>query len=244
TNTPDMQFPATGCLIAGLLNIRVPCFDIQAGCPSVIYALEIARGLIEAKLYKTILLVTTEALSRYLDWTDRSTCVLFGDGASSFILTRSNEPGIISSYLSGDGNLGDLLKFPAGGSKEPASIYTIKNKEHGIRMQGREVFRYAVSYMAESCIKVLEKANMKPEDIDWLVPHQANIRIIDATAEKLNIPKEKVYVNIHKYGNTSAASIGIALDEMIEANLLKRGQNVLIVSFGAGFTWGAIAFRY
>ncbi|MEO0202107.1 MAG: beta-ketoacyl-ACP synthase III [candidate division WOR-3 bacterium] len=243
TNTPDMQFPATACLIAGLLNIKVPCFDIQAGCPSPIYALEIARGLIESGLYKTILLVSSETLSRYLDWNDRSTCVLFGDGASSFILTRSNEPGIISSYLSGDGNLGDLLKFPAGGSKEPTSIYTVKYRDHGVRMQGREVFRYAVSYMAESCIKVLEKANMKSDDIDWLVPHQANIRIIDATAEKLNISKERVYINIHKYGNTSAASIGIALDEMIESGLLKRGQNVLIVSFGAGFTWGSMIFK-
>ncbi len=244
TNTPDMPFPATGCLIASLLNIKVPCFDLEAGCPGIIYALEIARGLIQSKLYKNVLIVSSEVLSRYVDWSDRTTCVLFGDGASSFVLTRSNEPGIISSYLSGDGSLGDLLKFPAGGSKEPASIYTIKRKEHGVRMQGREVFRYAVSYMAEACIKVLENANLTIDDIDWLIPHQANIRIIEATAEKLNIPKEKVYVNIHKYGNTSVASIGIALDEMIESRLLKKGQNVLIVSFGAGFTWGATVFRY
>lgn len=244
TNTPDMQFPATGCLVASLLNIKVPCFDLEAGCPGVIYALEVARALIEANLYKNILVVTTETLSRYMDWSDRTTCVLFGDGASSFILTRSDEKGIISTYLMGDGNLGELLKFPAGGSRQPASIITVKNREHGVKMQGREVFRYAVGYMADACIKALEKANLGPDDIDWLVPHQANIRIIDATAERLNIPKEKVYVNIQKYGNTSAASIGIALDEMIESNLLKKGQNVLIVSFGAGFTWGAMVFKY
>ncbi|MCS7245674.1 MAG: ketoacyl-ACP synthase III [candidate division WOR-3 bacterium] len=244
TNTPDMQFPATGCLVASLLNIKVPCFDLEAGCPGVIYALEVARALIEAGLYRNILVVTSETLSRYMDWSDRTTCVLFGDGASSFILTRSDEPGIISSYLMGDGNLGELLKFPAGGSRQPASIITVKNREHGVKMQGREVFRYAVGYMADACIKSLDKANLTPDDIDWLVPHQANIRIIDATAEKLNIPKEKVYVNIQRYGNTSVASIGIALDEMIESNLLKKGQNVLIVSFGAGFTWGAMVFRY
>ncbi len=244
TNTPDMSFPATACLIASLLNIKVPCFDLEAGCPGIIYALEVARGLIQSNLYKNVLVVSSEVLSRYMDWSDRTTCVLFGDGASSFVLTRSNEPGIISSYLNGDGSLGDLLKFPAGGSREPASIYTIKNREHGVRMQGREVFRYAVSYMAKACIKVLENADLRVDDIDWLIPHQANIRIIEATAEKLNIPKEKVYVNIQKYGNTSVASIGIALDEMIGSGLLKRGQNVLIVSFGAGFTWGATVFRY
>lgn len=244
TNTPDMPFPATGCLIASLLNIKVPCFDLEAGCPGIIYALEMARGLIEAGIYNNILVVSSETLSRYMDWSDRTTCVLFGDGASAFILSRSNEPGIISSYLGGDGSLGDLLKFPSCGSREPASIYTLKSKSHGVRMQGREVFRYAVSYMADACLKVLEKSELSSDEIDWLIPHQANIRIIEATAEKLNVPKERVYVNIHKYGNTSVASIGIAIDELLDAGLLKRGQNVLIVSFGAGFTWGAMVFKY
>jgi 3-oxoacyl-[acyl-carrier-protein] synthase-3 len=244
TNTPDMPFPATGCLSANLLGIKVPCFDLEAGCPGVIYALEVARGLIESGIYKSILVITSETLSRYMDWQDRTTCVLFGDGAGAFVLRASDEPGIISTYLGGNGALGDLLKFPTCGSKQPTSIYTIKNREHGVKMQGREVFRYAVSYMADACIKVLEKAQINSNEIDWFIPHQANIRIIEATREKLNLEPQKVYINIQNYGNTSVASIGIALDEMIEKGILKRGQNVLAVSFGAGFTWGSIVFRY
>ncbi len=244
TNTPDMFFPATACISASLLGMKAPCFDIQAGCPSVIYALDIARNFIESGNYNTVLVITSEVLSRFMDWSDRTTCVLFGDGSASFVLRRSQKPGILSSYLMGDGSLGELLKFPAGGTREPTSIFTLEEHKHGVKMRGREVFRYAVNYMIEASLKALERANLTPEDVDWIVPHQANIRIIDATVERLGVPKEKVYVNIHKYGNTSAASIGIALGEMKEKGLLKRGDKVLTVSFGAGFTWGAIVFEY
>ena len=244
TNTPDMIFPATGCLEAAKLGIKVPCFDVQAGCPGSIYALEVARAFIESGIYRNVLVIASDLLSRFVNWKDRTTCVLFGDGASSYVLTASDEPGFYGSCLSGDGSLGDLLKFPAGGVREPASEYTVKNHRHAVFMQGREVFRYAVSYMAKASQKALERSGLTPEDIDWVVPHQANIRIINATMDKLGLPHEKAYVNIDKYGNTSAATIGIALSEMKEKGLLKRGQNVLIVSFGAGFTWGAMVFRY
>ncbi len=244
TNTPDMIFPATGCLEAAKLGLKAPCFDVQAGCPGVIYALEVARAFIESGIYRNVLVITSEVLSRFVNWKDRTTCVLFGDGAASYVLTASSEPGFIGSCLSGDGSLGDLLKFPAGGVREPASEYTVKNHRHAVFMQGREVFRYAVSYMAKASLKALERSGLSPQDIDWVVPHQANKRIIDATMDKLGLPHEKAYVNIDKYGNTSVATIGIALSEMKEKGLLKRGQNVLIVSFGAGFTWGAMVFRY
>ena len=247
TVTPDMSFPATACLVQARLGIRErPCFDMEAACPGFIYGLELMRGLLSlGDTYRTGLLIGTEVLTRIMDPLDRNTAVLFGDGSGAAVLIKDDsEFGIISTFLGGDGELGNLLYLPAGGSRMPTSEETIKNRQHYLKMKGREVFRHAVQWMQQSALIVLEKAGMSPEDITWLVPHQANIRIIDSTRERLGLPPEKVYVNIDKYGNTSAASIPIALSEMQEKGLLKKGDIVLLVSFGAGFTWGAVLMRW
>ncbi len=245
TSTPDHFFPSTACLIQAKTGLKnaVP-FDVQAGCPGWLFGMEIARGMLRGGLYKKAIVVGTEALTRFVDFKDRSTCVLFGDGAGATALEVSEEEGILSAYLGGDGSIGDLLIFPAGGSRMPASEETVKRRLHAIKMEGREVFRHAVVMMRDAALKTLERAGVKPEDIDWLVPHQANTRIIEATRVRLNLPPEKVYINIDRYGNTSAASIPIALDEMLQKGLLKPGQLVLAVSFGAGFVWGGMLFKW
>jgi 3-oxoacyl-[acyl-carrier-protein] synthase-3 len=247
TATPDMFFPATACLLQDRLGARnVACMDIEAACPGFIYSLDIARGFLELRdNYRTVLVVGAETLSRIVDWKDRNTCVLFGDGAGAAVLIRDDsEYGILSSYLGGDGSLANLLYMPAGGTRMPASHETVENRLHFVKMQGREVFKHAVLGMQRSSIRALKAAGVSPEEITWLVPHQANMRIIDATRERLGIPAERVYINIHKYGNTSAASIPIALAEMEEEGILKRGDIVLMVAFGAGFTWGATLVRW
>ncbi len=247
TATPDMMFPATACLLQARLGIRHrPCFDVEAGCPGFVFTLEVARGMLSLNdVYRRILVVGADTLSRITDWSDRNTCVLFGDGAGAVVVEKDDsDRGILATVLGGDGTLGDLLYLPAGGSRRPASQETVARREHYIKMEGREVFRYAVLGMQESSLAALEKAGLRPEDVDWLVPHQANWRIIDATAKRLNLPPEKVYVNIDRYGNTSAASIPIALHEMVQRGLLKEGQIVLLVAFGAGFTWGATVIRW
>jgi len=246
TASPDYLFPATSCIVQWKLGAsNAMCFDVEAACPGFIYGLEIARGLLSLPNYKYVLVIGAEALSRLVDWTDRNTCVLFGDGAGAAVVTKDDsESDVLASYMKGNGELHNLLMLPAGGARKPASIDTVNNREHFIKMQGREVFKYAVTGMQEAVLKVLERAGISPEEIDWLVPHQANIRIIEATREKLNLPLSKVYINIDRTGNTSAASIPIALAEMDEKGLLKRGQKVLLVSFGAGFIYGAILLRW
>jgi len=246
TASPDYLFPATACILQAKLGAKkAMCFDVEAACPGFVYALEIARGLLSLPNYRYLLIVGAETLSRLVDYTDRNTCVLFGDGAGAAVVTKDDsESDVLASYLKGNGEVYELLMLPAGAARNPASEKTIGGKEHYIKMQGREVFKYAVMGMQEAAEKVLERADIRSEDIDWLVPHQANIRIIDATRERLGIPWEKVYVNIEKTGNTSAASIPIALAEMDEKGLLKRGQRVLLVSFGAGFIYGAILLRW
>ncbi|MDI6851253.1 MAG: beta-ketoacyl-ACP synthase III [bacterium] len=244
--SPDYLFPATACILQAKLGAKkAMCFDIEAACPGFVYALEIARGLLSLPNYRYILIVGAETLSRLVDFSDRNTCVLFGDGAGAAVVTKDDsESDVLASYLKGNGEVHELLMLPAGAARKPASEKTVSGKEHYIKMQGREVFKYAVMGMQEAAEKVLEKAGIMSEDIDWLVPHQANVRIIDATRERLGIPREKVYINIEKTGNTSAASIPIALAEMDEKGLLKRGQRVLLVSFGAGFIYGAILLRW
>lgn len=246
TASPDYLFPATACIVQSKLGAqRASCFDIEAACPGFIYALEIARGLLCIPDYRNILIVGAETLSRLVDFSDRNTCVLFGDGAGAAIVTRdSSESDILASFLKGNGEVHHLLMLPAGGSRNPASESTIREKGHYIKMQGKEVFKYAVTGMQEAAEKVLEKAGLSATELDWFVPHQANIRIIEATRERLNVPPEKVYVNIERTGNTSAASIPIALAEMEERGLLKRGHLVLLVSFGAGFVYGATLLRW
>jgi len=246
TASPDYLFPATACILQAKLGAKnAMCFDIEAACPGFVYALEIARGLLSLPNYRYILIVGAETLSRLVDFTDRNTCVLFGDGAGAAIVTKDDsESDVLASYLKGNGEVHELLKLPAGAARKPASEETVRMREHYIKMQGREVFKYAVTGMQEAAEKVLERAGLTATDIDWLVPHQANIRIIDATRERLRIPWDKVYVNIEKTGNTSAASIPIALAEMDERGLLERGQRVLLVSFGAGFIYGAILLKW
>ncbi len=246
TATPDMFYPATACIVQKNLGVRKkPCFDMEAACPGFIYALDVASGLLNLPNYRHILVIGAENLTKFMDPEDRATYVLFGDGAGAAVLTKDDSPyGIITSCLGGDGNLGDLLYLPAGGSRRPASKETVEKRLHYTVMKGREVFKHAVLNMQAAALTVLQRAGLKKEDITWLVPHQANVRIIDATREKLGLPPEKVYINIDKYGNTSAASIPIALAEMKEKGLLKRGDLVLTVSFGAGFTWGANIIRW
>ncbi|MEO0273083.1 MAG: beta-ketoacyl-ACP synthase III [candidate division WOR-3 bacterium] len=246
TASPDYLFPATACIVQSMLGAyNAMCFDVEAACPGFIYALEIARGLLNLPNYKYVLIIGAETLSRLVDWTDRNTCVLFGDGAGAAVVTKDDsDSDVISSYMKGNGEVHHLLMLPAGGARKPASSETVKNREHFIKMQGREVFKYAVTGMQEAALKTLEKAGLTADSIDWLVPHQANIRIIEATRERLNIDPSKVYVNIERTGNTSAASIPIALAEMDEKNLLKRGHKVLLVSFGAGFIYGAILLKW
>jgi 3-oxoacyl-[acyl-carrier-protein] synthase-3 len=246
TSSPDHLFPSTACLIQAAIGAsRAAPFDIQAGCPGFVFGLEIARGMLISGAYKRALVVGTECLTRILDYTDRSTCVLFGDGAGAAVLEEDpDHDGIISSYLGGDGSLGSLLIMPAGGSRLPASSKTVKERLHFVKMEGQEVFRNAVRAMRDAALTTLKRAGVRPEELDWLVPHQANTRIIEATRERLKLPPEKVYINIDRFGNTSAASIPIALDEMQEKGLLKEGQLVLAVSFGAGFVWGGVLLRW
>jgi 3-oxoacyl-[acyl-carrier-protein] synthase-3 len=247
TATPDMSFPATACIVQARLEVPgIPCLDMEAACPGFVYGLEVARGMLGlGNSYKNILVIGVEMLTRITDWEDRNTCVLFGDGAGAVILSAQEGEGrILSSYVGGDGRLQDLLKLPAGGSRLPATQETVDQRLHYLQMRGREVFKHAVLGMEKSAREALSRANLSTKDITWLIPHQANIRIIQATGQRLEVPEEQVYVNIHKYGNTSAASIPIALDEMNRGGLLKRGDIIVLVAFGAGFTWGATVIEW
>jgi 3-oxoacyl-[acyl-carrier-protein] synthase-3 len=244
TATPDMLFPSTGCLLQKKLGApNIMSFDIAAGCTGFLYGLGIVESFIKTG-YENVLMVGAECLTRITDYTDRSTCVLFGDAAGAVLFKGTNDDrGIISSYFAADGSYGNLLNMPAGGSLRPASHETVDQHLHCIRMAGNEVFKVAVRAMAEAALKALERANMSPKQVDLLVPHQANSRIIEATAKRLNLPMDKVAVNIDRYGNTSAASIPLALDEAIREGRVKQGDHVLMVAFGAGFTWSGVLMR-
>ncbi len=246
TVTPDMLFPSTACFVQKGLGINeIPAFDVSAACSGFLYGLTIAQGLIANKTYEIILLAGAETLSKILDWTDRSTCVLFGDGAGACIVVQSeDERGILSMHLGADGSLGDLLKQPGGGSRFPASPETLEKGLHYVKMKGNDVFKYAVRAMEDSALKALRKANLTSDDVDLLIPHQANLRIMRATAKRLGIPAEKVFVNIDRYGNISAGSIPIALDEANRMGRIKEGDILLLDAFGGGFTWGAAVMRW
>ncbi|MGQ9618581.1 MAG: beta-ketoacyl-ACP synthase III [Candidatus Aminicenantia bacterium] len=246
TITPDNLFPSTACWVQKELGInRIPAFDISAACTGFIYGLIIAESLIKNRTCRKVLLAGAETLSKVTNWEDRNTCVLFGDGAGVAILSESNdESGIITSYWAADGSLAELLYQPAGGSRMPASEETASKKLHTIHMKGNEVFKYAVKNMGDSAIKVLKKAGITGEEIKYFIPHQANIRIIEATAERAKIPSSKVYTNIGKYGNMSAATVPIALDELNREGKLNKGDIVLLNAFGAGFTWGAVILKW
>ena len=245
TATPDMLFPSTACLVQSRLGTnKIISFDISAGCSGFLYGLCIAESFTKNG-FKNILVIGAEALSKVMDFTDRTTCVLFGDGAGAAVARADDGPsGILASYFAADGANWRLLHQPAGGSRIPASIESVKNRLHYIKMQGNEVFKLAVRAMYEAAVKTLQKAGIDASEVDLLIPHQANIRIIEATAKRLNIPMDKVYINLDKYGNTSAASIPIALDEAQKNGKVKKGDLVLMVAFGAGFTWGGVLLRW
>ena len=246
TASPDRLLPSTAVeLQAELGASRAAAFDVGAACSGFIYSTAVAEGMITSGLAETALVVGVEKLSTIIDWTDRSTCVLFGDGAGAAVLKRSkHHKGILSTFLRTDGTLADLLHRPGGGAANPFCDRTLTERSQFIQMNGREVFRHAVRSMADAAARALDAAKLTGSDIDVMIPHQANIRIIEATAKHAAIPMDKVFVNVDRYGNTSAASVPIALDEAIEAGRVKDGSTVLLVAFGAGFTWGSMVVRF
>ncbi len=246
TVTPDNQFPSAACMVQKEINaVNAGAFDISAGCTGFLYALAMADNAIRAGHCRRVLVAGIERLSSIVDWQDRSTCVLLADGAGAVVVdAREDSNGILSTHLKSDGHLGELLYSTYSSSTIPEILKDIDTKPFTLRMEGNRLFKRAVSYMAAISRDALEKNNLTAEDISLVVPHQANIRIIDALAHTLGIPLEKVFTNVHKYGNTSSASIPIALDEANHAGLLKTGNNVLLVSFGAGLTWGAALLKW
>lgn len=247
TISPDRRLPATACDLQALLGARnAAAMDIAAACPGWIYSLAIAEGLIAAGRAKTILTLGAEKLSSVTDMSDRSTAVLFGDGAGAAVVEPASGDGrgIVSIVLGADGNLADLLYIPGGGSSDPVSAKVVAERTHYIRMAGREVFKAAVLAMAQACDEALEKAGVGIGDIDLLVPHQANLRIIEATAKHARMPMSKVMVNVDRYGNTSAASIPLAISQAVAEGRIKPGTLLLVVTFGAGFTWGSAVIRW
>jgi 3-oxoacyl-[acyl-carrier-protein] synthase-3 len=246
TTTPDRFLPSCACTLQALLGAKnAAAYDIFAACSGFIYGLGIGRSLIGAGLADTVLLVGVEALSRITDYTDRNTCVLFGDGAGAALLRpcAPNE-GILAVTIGSDGSQGDLLEVPAGGSRQPATSETVARRDHCVKMRGREVFKVAVRMMDESMNRALEIAGLSAADLELVIPHQANRRIIEATRGRLGLPPDKVVLNIDRYGNTSSASIPISLDEVVRAGRLKPGDNVGFMAFGGGLTWGASVTRW
>lgn len=246
TSSPEHIFPATACIVQDQIGAkRAGAFDLSAACSGFIYALDVASSLIRSGAANTILTIGTETLSRFVNWNDRNTCVLFGDGAGAFVLQASEEPGgILSGLMRSDGSGADLLTLPAGGSKLPPSRVTVENGQHFIHMNGREVFRFATRVLSQSTLEVVQRANLSLEEIQFIIPHQANQRIIETAAKNLNFPLEKVISNIQRYGNTSTASIPIATCEAVAEGKLKAGDHVVFVAFGAGLTWGAVLAQW
>lgn len=248
TTTPDQMMPNTACVLQQKLGAKdCGALDITAACTGFLYALSIADQMIRTGAYKNILIVGAEVLSRFVDYQDRTTSILFGDGAGAAVLSRADEGSaseILGHKLSADGNLGDLLSLPAGGSKMPASVETVQERMHFVKMNGREIFKSAVRTMAQCSKDVLERTNTDPKDIDWLVPHQANERIIEAVAKHFDIDMAKVVVDIANMGNTSAATVPCAFNTAIRLNKIKRGDLVMLTAFGGGLTSGSLLLRY
>ena len=243
TVTPDSVFPSTACIVQREIGAKnAYAFDLSAACSGFIYGLDLADGMIQSGKYGTVLVIGAETFSRIVDWTDRDTCILFGDGAGAAVLQASEtDRGIIASYCGADGVYADpdLLWVPAGGSALPLTGDNIDQKLHKVKMRGREVFKFGVRIMPEAALHTLEIAGLTINDIDLVIPHQANLRIIEAVGERIGVSADKVYVNVDRYGNTSAATVIIALDEVIRSGRIKNGDLVLMVTFGAGLTWGA-----
>lgn len=242
TTTPDRVFPSTACLLQDRLDIHgCAAFDVQAVCTGFVYALGVADKFIKSGTHKTALVIGAETMSRTVDWSDRTTCVLFGDGAGAVILEASEEQGILSTHLHADGKYKELLTVPAGVSENPALF---QSGEAYMQMKGNEVFKMAVNTLGRIVDETLAANNMEKTDIDWLVPHQANIRIINATAKKLSMSMDHVVVTVHEHGNTSAASVPLALNVAVRDGRIKRGETILLEAFGGGFTWGSALIKY
>ncbi len=242
TSTPEHIFPATACLVQDRLGAtKAGAFDLSAACTGFIYGLTLASQAIRSGSIRNALVIGTETLSRFVDWKDRNTCILFGDGAGAFVLQAGeDEAGVLSSVMRSDGSGGDLLSVPGGGSRFPTTKETIENGMHFIHMNGREVFRFATRVMVQATEEAVAKAGMKLEDINWVVPHQANLRIIEAAMRGLKLPMKQSVVNLDRYGNTSTASIPIAACEAVQDGRIKPGDRIVMVGFGAGLTWGAV----
>lgn len=246
TNTPDTIFPSTACLVQDRLGAKnAAAFDLAAGCTGFVYALATGSQFITSGTYKKVLVIGAECLSRIVNWEDRKTCVLFGDGAGAAVLSPVPAGyGILSFTLRSDGSKGPLLSLPAGGSRLPATRETIDQKLHTIHMDGHEVFKFAVRVMGKAALEVLAAAGLDKADIDFFIPHQANIRIIESAARRLDLPMDKVLINLDRYGNTSTASIPLALAEAVHSGRIKQGDHIVMVGFGAGLTWGAAVVKW
>jgi 3-oxoacyl-[acyl-carrier-protein] synthase-3 len=246
TITPDMPFPNTACLVQRKLGAkRAAAFDVEAACSGFIYALEIGQQFITSRTYDTVLVIGAEKLSTIVDWTDRNTCVLFGDGAGAAVLqNRENSHGLLTAVMGADGENADLLYMPGGGSQCPATADSVAARQHYLRMTGKETFKNAVQAMYGAAKEALRQCDLEISRIKCIIPHQANRRIIDAVGDRLGAKPEQLFVNLDRYGNTSAASVAIALDEAVTSGRLQRGDLVLIVAFGAGLTWGAAVIEW
>ena len=246
TITPDMPFPATACLLQHKIGAkRAAAFDLEAACSGFIYGLEVGQQFIMSRTYDTVLVIGAEKLSAIIDWTDRNTCVLFGDGAGAVILqNRPKSHGLLTALMGADGGKGDLLFMPAGGSKCPASASTVDSRMHFLRMEGKETFKNAVQAMQSAANEVLRRCEIDITKIKCIIPHQANLRIIDALGDRLGAKPEQLFINLDKYGNTSAASVAIALDEAVASGRVSRGDLILLMVFGAGLTWGAAVIEW
>lgn len=246
TATPDMAFPSTACIVQSNLGAKnALAFDVQAACTGFIYGLSIGEKFISAGDAKTVLVIGAETLTKICNWQDRNTCVLFGDGAGAAVLKKVEKgTGILATLLGAEGWKGKVLTLPAGGSRMPASIDTVKTGKHFIHMDGGEVYKFAVGIMPRATLEVVKKAGLTLRDIDLIVPHQANKRIVESAVKRLKIEYDKMFVNLNKYGNMSSASIPVALDEARSQGLIKTGDNVVLVGFGAGLTWGSCAMSW
>jgi 3-oxoacyl-[acyl-carrier-protein] synthase III len=246
TITPDMGFPATACLVQQKIGARrAAAFDLEAACSGFIYGLEIGQQFIMSRTYQTVLVIGAERLSSIVNWQDRNTCVLFGDGAGAAILQhRPNSHGLLTVCMGADGGKGNLISMPGGGSLHPASMRTVVSGMHYLHMEGKEVFKSAVTAMYTAAVEALRRCEIDISQIRCIIPHQANRRIIDAVADRLGATPDQLFINLEKYGNTSAASVAIALDEAVRAGRIQRGDLVLMVVFGAGLTWGAAVIEW
>ncbi|MEP6894834.1 MAG: beta-ketoacyl-ACP synthase III [Chloroflexota bacterium] len=246
SSSPEYIFPATACLIQDQLGAtKAGAFDLLAACTGFVFALNMAAQAIRSGSIKTALVVGSETLSKFIDWKDRGTCILFGDGAGAFVLQASERPGgVLSAVMHSDGSGGDLLAIPGGGSRFPATAATIHEGKHYVKMDGKAVFRFATRIMASATQEALDAAGLTVEQVQWIIPHQANIRIIEAAARGLKLPMDRFIVNLERYGNTSTASIPIAMVEALEKGQIKNGDKLVMVGFGGGLTWGALAAEW